>query len=244
MLRIIRGVRHWLQPSAAEQSNRQWKEQASFDIYVPKAAKVKTKLMWVHGSVMQVANTNFQFVHHPEPFTVELFLEAVNGEFTPNNERQFKRYINTIESNNKYIKEHLLDSLYLLDETFILSKDYCSFSSSEIKTIKSVIRELIQHLRVISFTFEEVVSNDTNETSIDACFKCHDSSQHYIKSYESRYKLVDAFLEMIVSSRDVEAWEEAKGAYIECQKESASLFAKENPELQESLNKHYEGLFG
>lgn len=228
---------------AAEQSNRQWKEQASFDIYVPKAARVKTKLMWINGCVMQVANTNFQFVHHPEHFTVDLFLQSVNFDFEPNNKRQFQKYLKTIESNNKFIKERLLDTLYLLDETFILSKDYCSFTPKETETIKVVIKELIQHLRVISHSFEEVIDKDTNETSIDACFKCYDSTQHYIKSYESRYKLVDAFLEMVISSRDIKAWDKAKQSYIECQKESASSFAKETPELQEALDKHYEGLF-
>ena len=229
---------------AAEQSNRQWREQASFDMYVPKAARVKTKLMWIDGYIKQVANTNFQFVHQSDPFTVDLFLQTLNSGFEPHNKRQFQKNLKTIESNNEFIKEHLLDTLYLLDETFILSKDYCSFNSSEVKAIKDVIRELSQHLRVISFTFDEIVTRNTSETSVDACFMCHGSTQHYIKSYESRYKLVDTYLEMIVSSRDIESWLAAKEAYIKCQKESATSFAKENPELQNALNKYYEGLFG
>ncbi|WP_175329752.1 hypothetical protein, partial [Vibrio cidicii] len=111
-------------------------------------------------------------------------------------------------------------------------------------TIERVIRQLILHLRVISFTYEKVINRDTNSTSIDACFNCSDSTKHYVKTYEQRYKLVDAFLEMLVSSRDVEAWEKAKENYIKCQKDSKNLFAQENPEMQESLKKHYEGLFG
>ncbi|WP_175329751.1 hypothetical protein, partial [Vibrio cidicii] len=95
---------------AAEQSNRQWREQASFDIYVPKAAQVKTKLMWIHGSIMQVANTNFQGVNLPDQFTVELFRKAVNSEFEPNNKCLFEKYIKIVEFNNNYIKDHLLDA--------------------------------------------------------------------------------------------------------------------------------------
>lgn len=229
--------------SAAENSNRQWKEQASFEIYAPKAMHVKIRLKWIHGSVIQVSNTNFNVVHRTEPFTVDLFLQAVNGELVPNNNRLFIKYRERIQSNYDYIQEHLYDALYLLDETFLLAKEYCGFKDSEIETLEKVISELMLHLQVINHTFKEVLDCATNETSIDACFKCTDASQHYIESFKSRYDLVDAFLLVVCSVKNSDAWDNAKREFITCEKKSVSKLCTENPKLQKVLIENCDRLF-